>query len=123
MIVRVEALRLIGYWAGPHESGWPRVKDFVDPGWDARERERIAIYLREGMSIRFYMGISMCRLCGSPNGSGEQTDGTYLWPEGLTHYVEVHNVRLPEEFVEHALRVQDAFDGVEVDRDWWRGRA
>ena len=24
-----------------------------------------------------------------------------LWPEGLAHYVEVHAVRLPDEFIDH----------------------
>jgi hypothetical protein len=24
-----------------------------------------------------------------------------VWPEGLAHYVEVHSVRLPDEFIDH----------------------
>jgi len=28
------------------------------------------------------------------------TDGRWVWPEGLAHYIEVHHVRLPEEYVE-----------------------
>lgn len=31
------------------------------------------------------------------------SDGTWLWPEGLSHYVREHGVVLPEEFVVHAL--------------------
>lgn len=31
------------------------------------------------------------------------TDGKYVWPEGLAHYVTAHAVRPPEEFVRHAL--------------------
>ena len=30
------------------------------------------------------------------------TDGTWLWPVGLVHYVRDHYVRLPHEFVSHA---------------------
>ena len=33
-------------------------------------------------------------------GSHCLTDGAWVWPEGLTHYVECHDVRLPGEFVE-----------------------
>jgi hypothetical protein len=36
------------------------------------------------------------------NGFREQSDGVWLWPEGLAHYVEKHGIRLPDEFVEHA---------------------
>lgn len=31
------------------------------------------------------------------------TDGRFVWPEGLAHYVSEHAVRPPEEFIEHAL--------------------
>ena len=37
------------------------------------------------------------------NGSREFTDGTWLWPEGFSHYVENHQVRPPAEFVAWAL--------------------
>jgi len=37
-------------------------------------------------------------------GRGELTDGVYMWPEGLAHYLEKHNVRLPQEFVDHVLK-------------------
>ena len=36
-------------------------------------------------------------------GSWDLTDGTWVWPQGLSHYVEVHGVVLPEEFVSHVL--------------------
>ena len=36
-------------------------------------------------------------------GCRELSDGTYVWPEGLAHYVEEHNVRLPQQFVDHVL--------------------
>jgi hypothetical protein len=36
-------------------------------------------------------------------GSRDLSDGTWVWPEGLAHYVERHNVVLPEAFV-HTMR-------------------
>lgn len=43
-----------------------------------------------------YKGSSPCRICGAPNGSGEYgvaIDGVlYVWPSGLTHYLEVHGM-------------------------------
>jgi hypothetical protein len=34
-------------------------------------------------------------------GDSDLTDGTWLWPQGLVHYVAVHGVALPQEFVAH----------------------
>jgi len=31
------------------------------------------------------------------------SDGTFIWPEGFPHYLEVHAVRPPEAFVKHVL--------------------
>jgi hypothetical protein len=32
----------LGYWDGPHTaSGWPDPRDFVDPEWDADERDDV----------------------------------------------------------------------------------
>jgi hypothetical protein len=32
-------------------------------------------------------------------GDSDLTDGIWIWPEGLVHYVETHGLALPEEFV------------------------
>lgn len=115
-------LRLIGYWASDHTLDWPKVTDFVDAGWDVAERQLTVDYLRHGALARSFWGISTCRLCGQENGRSELTDGEWLWPDGLAHYLEVHEVRLPEEFVDHvrtrALKVAEE----EIDRSWWRAQ-
>lgn len=67
-------------------------------------------------------------------GTAEQTDGVYVWPEGLAHYVAEHNVRLPKEFVNHVLADPTRFHRVDVDpgdpeknfvtdERWWRSIA
>jgi hypothetical protein len=66
-------------------------------------------YLRGGEVDAMYKGISYCRFrkngCTPPTnmGSCDLTDGVWIWPEGLAHYVEAHEVWLPDSFVEHAL--------------------
>lgn len=116
-------LILIGYWSGGHgERGWPDVGDFVDESWDEDERLHIGIYLRHGLVARAWMGYSPCRLCDkATNGNLDLTDGTYIWPEGLAHYVLGHNVRLPQEFVAHVQSQNEFTDNVTVDDSWWRG--
>ena len=36
-------------------------------------------------------------------GVADISDGTWLWPEGLAHYVEAHKILLPAEFVEDVV--------------------
>ncbi len=111
----------LGYWLGDRSPGWPEVRSFIDSGWDADERAEVALYLRQGSVARRYLGFSLCRICGSAVGSLELSDGVFIWPEGLAHYVSEHSVRLPGRFVEHvAERTAELGDAV-VDDRWWRG--
>lgn len=72
------------------------------------DKQRLADYLRNGRVVASYMGNSWCRFeCGVFDwemGCKDLSDGVWLWPEGLVHYIEVHNVSLPQEFIFHALR-------------------
>jgi hypothetical protein len=116
------ALRLIGYWAGPTAPDWPDPRDFVDPTWDRHERDTIADYLRCGFVVRAFGGVSVCRFCGRQNGALELSDGAWYWPDGLVHYVADHEVRLPAEFVEHALEYLDRLGDSDRDIEWWRSQ-
>lgn len=116
-------LKLIGYWHADSEldegAQWPRPDDFIDESWERYEREDVARYLEHGFFYRCSMGNSHCRICGVSNGSLELTDGTYYWPEGLAHYVDAHNVRLPEEFLEHVRARQNELITALPDGSWW----
>lgn len=62
-------LILIGYWDGDMtRPGWPSIHDFVDPNWDADERQLVAEYLQTGLVARAYAGYSRCRFCGATTG-------------------------------------------------------
>jgi hypothetical protein len=73
----------------------------VQEGWRLDERAQIVAYLRAGKVFATWCGHSSCRLdCGNRLlGSTDLTDGEWLWPEGLAHYVQEHSVCLPDEFV------------------------
>lgn len=119
-MVRPE-LKLIGYWCGPGAAaGWPDPSRFVDPAWEEIERDNVADYLGRGFVVRAYMGYSPCRLCGKDNGCLELSDGVYVWPEGLAHYLIDHSVRPPEPFLSHALSMIDQFETAGRDESWWR---
>jgi len=98
-------LELLGYWFGDWApSPLPRPQLLVSP-WQPDERAAVQKYLRAGETMIAYMGLSHCRFaCGERSmGSTDLTDGTFVWPEGLVHYVERHDVRLPESFVAHVM--------------------
>jgi hypothetical protein len=95
----------IGYWRSYSEPDLPDPADLVDHGVDLKIRGLIIDHLKNGRVYESWRGYSYCRFdCGHPDESmGHRclTDGTYLWPEGLVHYVECHGVWLPPEFVEN----------------------
>ena len=90
----------------PHPREWVRRHSGAAAGPD--DAAALAVYLRHGMLESFEFGYSHCRFqCGAPEvqlGCCSLTDGTYVWPEGLAHYVEAHGVRLPGEVEAAMLR-------------------
>ncbi|QIG74641.1 hypothetical protein EVC12_006 [Rhizobium phage RHph_I42] len=54
--------------------------------------------------VNSYKGWSTCRLCGEKNGSKEYSLNGFRWPEGLTHYVDAHNVLVTGEFMNFLLK-------------------
>lgn len=113
-------LRLIGYWASVSDASWPDSAAFVDPTWDDDERELVRRYLSHGLVARVYMGMSRCRFCSEKVGYRELTDGEYIWPEGLAHYVTEYQVRLPQDFIAHVHEQQGQFKEMVIDETWWR---
>ena len=112
-------LKVIGYWALPEHWAkappwtpappapvWPDIRRAVCFDWRALERRQLLAYLRSGHKARGFLGFSACRFeCHDRRvclGKEEWTDGEWLWPEGLAHYVWRHSVTLPDEFVDSA---------------------
>jgi hypothetical protein len=120
-------LTLIGYWQNEDEIDLPIPSNFVDKTWNKTEQEEVVSYLKSAYLMPYASGgLSWCRFrCGNnANGSQEFTDGYYIWPEGLVHYIEKHNVKLPLEFINHcltnkkltAIKENDSFI---IDLKWW----
>ena len=115
----------IGYWHSVQMPNFPNPGAFVDETWDQHERARIVRYLQSGLVVAATAGTSWCRFrCGISNvGSAELTDGIYSWPEGLAHYVDKHNVRLPYEVVKTMLSIRKKSPvdhTTEADWTWWQ---
>lgn len=52
----------------------------------------------------------------------ELSDGVWVWPDGLAHSVDDHDVRLPAEFAVHAIGYLDQLGESARDVEWWRSR-
>lgn len=112
-------LRLIGYWRNAKHPEYPDPHDLVDAAWDEDERHVTGSYLASGTVAWAFMGYSPCRFCGENNGDLEYTDGVYVWPSGLAHYIDEHHVRLPQAIVDHASDRLTEVEKVRPDLAWW----
>lgn len=120
-------LILIGYWHNRDSPNFPDPAWFVDETWDADERSKVISHLQTATYMPYACGgLSWCRFrCGEKAmGSREQTDGVYLWPEGLLHYIDKHNVKPPQQFIDHIMNYKPASHSidtidVDIDTDWW----
>ena len=43
------------------------------------------------------------------------TDGVWVWPQGLHHYVSEHNIRLPEKFIQTMEQNDFQVPDLEID--------
>lgn len=125
-------LRQIGYWRNA-SNDLPDPKKLVDADWRRVDRDRIVSYLKSGVLQSQEYGYSFCRFaCGIPNrdmGTRNLTDGIWIWPEGLWHYIEAHDVRLPDEVIavmeENGFRMpethpRDVIQWASTDMNWWK---
>lgn len=122
----------IGFWRSDRQLYLPAPSDFVDRSIPAAERERLITYLSKGVKYFQYLGHSYCRFeCGVPDwnmGAADITDGVYVWPEGLSHYIKEHGVWLPQEFVDHSIgNAETDYGSLNLrklgfgDDTWWKG--
>lgn len=93
----------IGYWKNKNYPNLPDPKKYIDNRWNDHRKDNVVRYLKSGEKVSYYLGWSTCRICGCQNGSSELTDGAFVWPEGLAHYIEEHNVKPPELFIKYIM--------------------
>jgi hypothetical protein len=103
---RLAGLKRVGFWRSDTQPSLPDPRGLVDETWDGNERERVIAYLECSFYIPVAQGgPSWCRFGCAPRpadiGTQDLTDGTWVFPEGLVHYVRSHGVKPPVEFLEH----------------------
>lgn len=93
----------IGYWYSKYEPNLPFPKE-NSRQLSKSDKNILVKYLTYTNHKKIcYMGHSDCRICNKDNGTSDILDNKYIWPGGLSHYVETHDVELPNEFVKYCL--------------------
>jgi hypothetical protein len=103
-------MKLIGYWMrNLNDTELPLPQELAGE-LPTGVREAVCKHLGRGEIYEVYRGYSWCRLrCGVEDremGFREYTDGEWIWPECLVHYVHAHGILLPEEFIACATSVR-----------------
>jgi hypothetical protein len=103
------------------------VLDFVDPAWDIDTRNRVIAYLNGGFCLAattrwpcIFEGHGCLDDSGDSRSLCARTDGVWSWADNLTHYVEHHQVRVPDSFVRHmeAMRFTPPGEITPPGGDW-----
>jgi hypothetical protein len=109
---------------------WINPEELTSFSYDRDCKNKIIDHLKKGRRLNFSMGNSYCRFnCGVSRkeiGCFEITDGHWIWPSGLSHYIEFHDIPLPESFVDNILNesriADDEIDKIidsHIDIEFW----
>jgi hypothetical protein len=95
-----------GIFFSPEKSieGIPDIDSFIDKTWHPEDKSLIINYLKISPNVVASSAMpTMCMLCGEMLGDPGSffSDGYWLWPERLVHYIEKHNLRIPDEMVKY----------------------
>ena len=141
----MKTLRAIGFWRVPQYEWNAEIRKHVYVGWTSEWKAypqpiiaalgaatpdaQVVSYLRSAQVVAEYRGLSHCRFeCGISNremGFRELSDGEWIWPEGFAHYVERHELPLPQEFLDTIGRnaghppAVDSTEEMPVDKTFW----
>lgn len=98
----------VGFWPTGAE-GKQAVAAQADPSFvEDPAFHAVLWFLQSPQSTTHFRGWSQCRVCGCVNGSQDYHRGEYTWPEGYLHYVIMHDVRPPAEFIQAAVAAYKA---------------
>ena len=96
-----------GYFDVQPSPQLPSLDEISDPDWKVENIERIIRYLQKSPVYIVCIGkpeIWICDICGglvSKDNSLHLSDGTWVWPSGIEHFICRHSLVLPPKMIEH----------------------
>ena len=109
----------IGYWRSTDHPELPDPAELVDESQDEGIRSLVSRYFAYGTLRVSRSGQIACHLCDETFPDVDFTDGEYVWPMSLAHYVDAHAVRLPYTVERYVLLTFRDVLASEADTDWW----
>lgn len=95
-------------WKDPHDEfneSIPVLAELVDNSWVPADLAAIVSYLISGKVHSALVGCekAQCMFCSNYtfDPSLVRSDGTWNWPDCLSHLVAAHSIRLPDSLLEH----------------------
>jgi len=82
---------------------FPSIIDVSGAEWDEDEIQKVASYLRSGAIAIASPGIARNVVDGTQFAATTswRSDGVWLWPDTLAHYLERYRIRLPAKLIDH----------------------
>ncbi|MGA5559764.1 hypothetical protein ACPCUV_01015 [Streptomyces platensis] len=116
-------IRRVGFFAEGNEDGDPAVyseslTQAID-GPPAPDEDQILSYLKGGEEIFSTMGAERDVISGDEwvGGAGSLvTDGEWVWPVDLVHYLSRYHIALPVDFLEHVRKSEYRAPAVSGER-------
>ena len=120
-------MRYIGRWISSlQDTEYPPPHELVGE-YDATVLPKIVDYLNNGHVLHVYRGFTSCLFrCNYSEGYTEKTDGNWVWPCDLAHYVQTHNVLVPPEFIADVIastglpEFSEEWQSQEYNVGYWR---
>jgi hypothetical protein len=129
---RNSMLKAIGFWIRDlRDESYPAPQELVG-ALSEEQRRKLGQYLESGATFEQYLGYAWCRfVCGASTESGfarldsrlgsrELTDGAWVWPEGLAHYVREHGIVLPGEYAASGTPHTTPDPAEPVESEFWK---
>lgn len=92
-----------GYWKqdGEHYKNCPDINEWIGSE-SLQPCEEILNYIEGGDLVAVSPINTVCHICNSTINSSKVicTDGEWQWAKDLSHYVSVHQLQLPDAFLE-----------------------
>jgi hypothetical protein len=108
-------MKKIGFWKNNAymQAGYEEVvkawKDNQKNPITSHEYEAIMTYIEESKIYIAYLGWASCRGCGKELGCCDMItpDKKFIFPEKYEHYISIHQIRPPDDFINMAVQWYD----------------
>ena len=103
--VVIKSLTVIGMWNSDEINLYIHPQELMSVD-SYSNKEKLIAYLDSGEVFQSWLGDADCQLgCGEDDlATTDLTDGVWLWPQSLSHYIDAHDVVLPDAFLSHVRK-------------------